>query len=302
MAWEVLNLPENKKWRKRYVLPVDRVQTCGLRKTQPYKNMKKILLTICAIATLTAINASAAISYDGFGYTIGNPLPGNVDWTSLNTGTPPGVIADNLTVDGLAAPTGNKVSYSAGNIQEALGALNTFNSGTVFFSIAFQLTSQPTVSAYAFALATGNTNYGATVWIQAAGAGFNFGVANRSNSTPTYDTVELSLNTTYFIVASYTFNAGTNDDSSSLWINPASSNFEAASAPTPTLTVTGGNDLVQINQFLIRGVTGSGAGEVDELRVGTTWASVTPVPEPGTVALVGLGLGTVLFGVRRRRA
>jgi hypothetical protein len=41
---------------------------------------------------------------------------------------------------------------------------------------------------------------------------------------------------------------------------------------------------------------------VDELRVGTTFADVTPVPEPGTGALVLVtALSAVGFRARRRR-
>ena len=36
----------------------------------------------------------------------------------------------------------------------------------------------------------------------------------------------------------------------------------------------------------------------DEIRVGTTWADVTPVPEPGTLALA-LAAGCALLVVRR---
>ncbi|MCW1886346.1 PEP-CTERM sorting domain-containing protein [Luteolibacter flavescens] len=43
----------------------------------------------------------------------------------------------------------------------------------------------------------------------------------------------------------------------------------------------------------------SGGGQVDAIRIGTTWADVTGVPEPGSVALAALAAG---FGfVRRRR-
>jgi len=39
---------------------------------------------------------------------------------------------------------------------------------------------------------------------------------------------------------------------------------------------------------------------VDEIRIGTTFSDVAPVPEPGTLAL--LGSGGLLLLLRRRRA
>ncbi len=40
---------------------------------------------------------------------------------------------------------------------------------------------------------------------------------------------------------------------------------------------------------------------VDEIRIGTTFGDVTPIPEPGTLVLLGMG-GLVLLLLRRRRA
>jgi len=45
----------------------------------------------------------------------------------------------------------------------------------------------------------------------------------------------------------------------------------------------------------------SGSFAWDEVRVGDTWADVSPIPEPSTYALLGLGLGALFF-LRRRRA
>lgn len=40
---------------------------------------------------------------------------------------------------------------------------------------------------------------------------------------------------------------------------------------------------------------------VDNLLIGTTWADVTPVPEPSTLALAGLGMLGLAFARRMRR-
>ena len=64
-----------------------------------------------------------------------------------------------------------------------------------------------------------------------------------------------------------------------------------------------GTDLTNgINGFLLRGANGSPAGTMDELRIGTDWASVTPVPEPSTYAMLALaGAGFAGYVIRRRR-
>ncbi len=255
--------------------------------------------TVIIGAAVFCQSSIAAITYDGFAYTVGSNLEDSTDWDGLNSGTAPVIAAGNLAVTGLTAPSGDKVSFAGGNIREAIGSLATYNSDTVFFSIALQLTTVPTSTTYSLALATGNTNYGATVWLQASDTEFNIGLGNRSSGvTPTYTTGSFALNQTIFLVGSYEFVEGTANDVSRLWVNPSSSTFAADSAPIPTLTSTGGTDLNAVSQFLIRGASGSPAGEVDELRVGTTWASVTPIPESASLLLGALGLLGLLL--RRR--
>ena len=257
--------------------------------------MKPLLISTALI--VLGPSAFSAITYESFDYAAATTLESSADWAPLNTGTAPTITTGNLSVPGMVDPAGNMVSFPGGNFQEAIGTLDSYSSGTVFFSLAFQLSSLPTAATYSFALATGNTNYGAPIYLQASGAGFQVGLANRSSgATIAYAPTLYDLNSTVFIVGSYTFNAGATNDVSNLWINPDASTFNTGSTPTATLTATGGTDRTIINQFLLRGAAGSPAGVFDELRIGTTWASVA-VPEPATALLGAFGL----LGLLRRR-
>jgi hypothetical protein len=105
---------------------------------------------------------------------------------------------------------------------------------------------------------------------------------------------------THFIVAAYTFTD--TDDISSIWIDPDPSTFETDNVPLPTMTHVGNNITGgasgQIASILLR-QSPAPYSSIDELRVGSTWADVTPVPEPMSLALVLIACG--LTGERRFR-
>jgi hypothetical protein len=117
----------------------------------------------------------------------------------------------------------------------------------------------------------------------------------------------------YFVVMKYTFDPAStgNDDTVSMWINPVASTLGDNAGETAAgmsggsyysainAFVTGNIDASDLESFLLLGVTqesvvGSKSIDVslDELRIGTTWADVTPVvPEPGSLLLCILGVG-----------
>jgi hypothetical protein len=271
---------------------------------------------MCA-AALTAAGFATAhaqlIAYDSFNYTAGSNVAGNTlsgvgTWVLANaTTTRPTIASGNLTVTGLVASAGQSVSLPGGNYEEALLPFTSTSAGSVYFSIALNLSGLPGSAGYTLGLATGNTNFAATIWTKAATGGYQIGLSNRSNSTAAYDATVYALNTTVLLVGRYNFVAGSANDTSDLWINPSAATFGAGAAPAATLTASGGTDMTAISQFLLRGTSGSPIATLDELRIGTTWASVTPaatpVPEPSTYAV--LAGAAALLGVlvqRRRRA
>ncbi len=65
-----------------------------------------------------------------------------------------------------------------------------------------------------------------------------------------------------------------------------------------TISTSTGANLDRIRMRIDPGNTADLPGEVDEIRLGTDWASVTAVPEPSSLALLGLG---GLACLRRRR-
>jgi len=145
--------------------------------------------------------------------------------------------------------------------------------------------------------------------------GFNIGLSKNSGSASgwVWDSNLYTENQQVFVVGSYDFSligANTTDDYTHLWINPSASDFGAAAAPGFTLANNLGSDLTQnttnapiMSFVLMQRGTGNQPNEiiVDELRVGTSWAEVTPVPEPSVAALVGLGVIALAGGCRLRR-
>ena len=109
----------------------------------------------------------------------------------------------------------------------------------------------------------------------------------------------LSLNTTYMVVAEYTFGS---PGSASLYENPTI----GASQPAANVTLNGNGTVSTIDDIGFKAQSSSTTGTflVDNAIVGTTWADVTPqaVPEPSSLALAAVGLLGVAARLRRPRA
>jgi len=104
---------------------------------------------------------------------------------------------------------------------------------------------------------------------------------------------------TVFVVLKYTFDS-VNGDSASLFINP----IPGAPEPASQITHTGGTNLTLntgIKSFFVRNNSVEpDVMLVDELRIGTTWADVTPaIPEPTTGMITLLGVCLSLLWRRR---
>jgi hypothetical protein len=128
-------------------------------------------------------------------------------------------------------------------------------------------------------------------------------------------TVDTNPNQPYFIVMKYEFKDLNihNDDVVSIWVNPAASTLgyddgewlagvdggAYYSATNSTVTADIDAYTYGIQSFMLIGnaqastsLTKSIDVSVDELRIGTTWADVTPTPTPGPLITEIAGAGT----------
>jgi hypothetical protein len=259
-------------------------------------------------------------------YTPGSSLIGQTNaegrtWFSAGpVGTDPTVQGGSLPVTGLASLQGNSVATFGGvnGPSARFGLLTNFNTGTIYYSLAFKVMDRGSLGTSggffaAFNDSTGNQSGTPTIiacglQTRKDGTGFDIGL-KKAAAGSLFDTNAHALNETVFVVASYTFNNGaTNDDVAQLWINPPPSTFGAASPPPPTLMTNGSPDLdngsgAKIASFVLfeRGSANATLQPAttifDEIRVGTTWASVTPpaeVANPPLLSVSRSGDATVL--------
>jgi hypothetical protein len=219
--------------------------------------------------------------YDGFNYPAGSTLGGQGTWVNNNTGDSVQVVAGSLSYPGFPASTGNKVTFDGTGV-DPTKRFDSTASGTIYYSYLFKVTNLGGMGSDTAGYCSGfyqsptSTVSGALVWHRRNGTGFDLGLSTRLSSDKAWSSGQ-SLNTTYLVIAAYKFVDGATNDSTKLWINPDASTF-GKTEPVPTLTaVNNTTDMTAAQRFFIRQDLANTTPfiEMDELRLGTTWADVT---------------------------
>lgn len=273
------------------------------------------------MAFLATANATL-LDYDSFDYS-GTSLPGQNGGLGWNGGwfTTGATLVNTLSDDGLslsypmtfesplAAP-----STSGGHIKTG-GAIASASTSRLL-SQTIPLNVDGTV-AYASALIRKNALNGGgvntdNILLEFVDSGANrrwgFGIEGtgdkpwlNANGSATGATVA-TAGDTYFMVAKIVSSASGLDTAYLKVFGTGYGTEFPLAEPTvwdATLTETTSAILDRIRIRIDQGNTGSTPGEVDEIRIGTSWLDVVVVPEPSSAAL--LGLAAVVGLVRRRR-
>jgi hypothetical protein len=140
----------------------------------------------------------------------------------------------------------------------------------------------------------GNEN----LWLGTPGGsayGFRVGPAAAADGTThTLTTTVAADGATHFLAAHLVLNGATTAGNSiTLYVDPDFSSLGTGSAPTGGSSVSFSNvNNFPFEQVTIENRSGVSADTVrfDEIRIGSTWASVSPVPEPSAVLLTGAAL------------
>jgi hypothetical protein len=270
--------------------------------------MKQIFLVSFLLLLLNSENFGQKTLpvYDGINYAAGTLVYDAANWWGLNVSPTNDVLitSGSLSITGLLESTGNKLVIAGSGDEVAIYFGDRPADSKIYYSLIFQVTSlsgitpnTPNHFAGFINTPTSAGSFGCSIIIKADASDpskFNVGHGTRS-SLPIWNTIDgtpggtpvmYSLNTPIFIVGCYeiigAFLAGTPDDKSSMWINPSSTTFENLIPPTATITgdITGTAvaDISVVNRFYLRqdAATTNPPIEIDEIRIGLTWASVTP--------------------------
>lgn len=291
--------------------------------------MKKSILML-VLTALAVASQAALIVYDSFPgapTSAGTPATTNTipsGWFSdelanTNASQHATVATGSLDYSGLAASQGNSMKLGTRTSDYFMNftSPNLTNAGqTVYYSTLVRFNSGLSKGMTGGAIRLFDTN-------DVFGSGVEVGFGNVTNTTGTLSFSLSNRNqvwnqaniktpesytlygTTYLIVGAYTRGSNATNGSTRLWINPDSATFGTATPPAATLsTNTYAMDPTWNRLQIISSGTGSFTTNwvLDEVRIGTDWASVVPaIPEPATIGLLGLGaLVTVL--IRRIRS
>lgn len=246
--------------------------------------MKKYFFLILLLLSMGSAKAQLLL-HETFNYTpdpvLGLWTQSSQAWLRLNSGDSVLVDAGSLTYSGLAASAGNKVKFDGGG-SDYYTTFASQTAGTIYSSFILNVSSLgglTTTGGYftGFIDAGTTTTFGATVWLRlSTTAGkFNIGIATRTTAAAiNWLPGDYDPGTSYFIVRAYEIITGAGNDIGKIWINPT----PGAAEPAANAIAAVGTDLASVQKVFLRqdNATNTPFVEVDEIRVGTTWESVTP--------------------------
>jgi hypothetical protein len=221
---------------------------------------------------------------ESFDYADAAILSDQANWEITSSSSDDILVASgNLDYTGLKTSVGNKIAFD-GVGSDIATRFTDVSSGTVYASFLFKVTAFQTgtspdiTDGGYFAIIASNNSFQTRIWVRpnpdTSGTTYDIGFGSESSSPP-FSTSTYNLNDVLFIVTSY--NMDTREIN--LWVNPDASTFENT-APTATITSTDGDTTPpsSINSFILRqdSANETPSIEMDELRIATSWAEVTP--------------------------
>ncbi len=243
---------------------------------------------VVAFLLLGGGNAMGQLITEPFNYTAhatdGLAKQSSLAWAIVNTGDSILVTSGNLSHPGLPASTGNMIAFDgAGTDYNRSFTLQNTAGTTVYLSFVLKITSLGslnTTGSYFTGLAASSSLFGAVVQARKSavdGTKYNLGVSVNTSSAISWSSIDYTVGQEYFIVSAYQIVSGLTNDTAKLWINPALG-APTESAPTCKSAWTASNDLTGVSQVFLRqaAATTTPFIQMDEMRIGTSWTSVTP--------------------------
>lgn len=271
------------------------------RKTKTRWHLAMLVLLVL-IAIEPVQNAFGALLFqDSFEYSVGEDLGSGTSGTNwANPKSNITIVPGSLSYSGLQSSSGNRVSVNGGtsNLDGArtgAGAWAPQTNGTLFLSFLLKLNGTNGITASGNGVPVLNISQASSVSQQLVsvnllnGSGVKLGVVKYpSSSTPVSSEFFSSGagadlvadgTTTYLIVARYEWLAGAGNDVVTVWVNPGDLG-EVEDVANRVSTASGNDGSANAGRLYInRGPN----LDIDELRIGQSWAEVTPTGGSGPV-------------------
>jgi len=258
-----------------------------------------LMLLTAVISVISAPCARAALLfYDGFDYTTGEALGDTssaVEWGNPKSNI---TIADGgLNYGGLQASTGKRVNVNGGssNLDGARTVTDAWTSqtnGILYFSLLLRIDGTSGIATSGTGTPIVNISQAGSVSKQLISlnllndSGVKLGVLKYPSSSTAVSSaffvsgagadLVADGSTTYLVVAKYEWIDGAGNDVVTVWVNPTSLGGEED--PANKVSTSAGTDGTEnAGRFYVnRGPLLN----MDELRIGQTWADVTPTGAP----------------------